>query len=176
MPEEISRRLLDWGGEAGEDAEAEVIVVDFRRSGSVHAAIIGVRKAFSLGELIPQLIAMAFNDMRAPEIESAVEASGVPCTFVHPKFFERSRMQTQNDAFDSHQRETVATVITDDGKADNFVDLASNDQVVKILSRMAKLPVVYVDLPENIARHSMRQLGMPVSLIEGLLRARQFVG
>ena len=107
-----------------------------------------MRKAFSLGELIPQLIAMAFNDTRASEIKGAVDASGIPYTFVRPKFFERSPNQAQNN------------------------DAASNHEVVKILSRIAKLPVVYVDVPENIARQSMRQLGMPAALIEGLLQHR----
>jgi len=38
-----------------------------------------------------------------------------------------------------------------------------------MLSRVTKRPVVYVDVPENIARQAMLQLGMPASLVEGLL-------
>ncbi len=61
----------------------------------------------------------------------------------------------------------IAIVIADDGKPS---DVTSNPDVAKLLSRITKRPVVYVDVPENIARVSMRQLGMPPSLIEGLLQ------
>ncbi len=62
----------------------------------------------------------------------------------------------------------VAIVITDDGKPGA---IASNHDVAKQLSRITKRPVVYVDLPENMARVSMREIGMPASLIEGLLES-----
>jgi len=64
----------------------------------------------------------------------------------------------------------VAMVITDDGKPGA---MASNHDVAKRLSRITKRPVVYVDVPENTARVSMRELGMPASLIEGLLETQR---
>jgi hypothetical protein len=59
-------------------------------------------------------------------------------------------------------------VVTDDGTATDF-EVVSNHQVAQALSRITRRPVVYVDVPENIARQSMRELGMPASLVEGLL-------
>jgi len=63
----------------------------------------------------------------------------------------------------------VAIVIMDDGKPGA---ITSNHDVAKKLSRITKRPVVYVDVPENMARVSMRELGMPASLIEGLLESQ----
>ena len=60
----------------------------------------------------------------------------------------------------------IAMVIRDDGGANGA---ATNHDFAKKLSRAEQREVVYVDVPENIARHSMRQLGVPASLVEGLL-------
>ncbi len=60
----------------------------------------------------------------------------------------------------------VAIVITDDGEAST---ISSNHDVAKLLSRITQRPVVYVDVPENMARVSMREIGIPASLIEALL-------
>ena len=144
MPDEVFQRLLDWGEEIGGDGE--VIVVDFRDSDCVQAALIGVEEDFSVAPLVAHLLAMAFDVRQSSDIDSVVEASGVPYTFVRPKFFERS--PSENDA-------------------------ESNQQAVTMLSRVTRLPVVYVDVTKNIARQSMRQLGVPASLIEGLLQSPQ---
>lgn len=60
----------------------------------------------------------------------------------------------------------IAMVIRDDGDSNGAT---ANHDAAKTLSRIHQQPVVYVDVPENIARLSMRQLGVPASLIEGLL-------
>src|SRR6266852_4506586 len=165
MAVEIARRLLEWGEEIGADDSDDVIAVEFSGSGRVRATRIGVRKEFSHGALVPQLIAMAFNFIRTSEIGRAVEASGVPCTFVHSKLFERSSTSPQSHV----PIEMMATVIFDDGKTDRVREGASNHQAVELLSRITRRPVIYVDVRENIERQSMRELGMPASLIEGLL-------
>jgi len=69
-------------------------------------------------------------------------------------------------AYNCKSAAEIAIVITDDGKA---TSVKSNHDVAKMLSRVTKRPVVYVDVPENIARQAMLQLGMPASLVEGLL-------
>ncbi|HYS54345.1 MAG TPA: hypothetical protein VER58_11355 [Thermoanaerobaculia bacterium] len=112
-------------------AGGEVIVIDFRRSGSMQTAVIGMNNGSSLSALASQLIAKAFNVKRASDI---------------------------------------AMVVTDDGKADDCIAPMSNHDAARMLSRITKRPVVYVDVPENIARQSMRHLGMPASLVEALLR------
>jgi hypothetical protein len=127
-----------------DEGEADVLAIDFRQPGLIRAALIGIRSAFSVGQLVPQLIANAFNVRRAPDIETAVACSGVPCAFV------RRMIIVATDAA-SPERET-------------------NHEIAKTLSRITKRPVIYIDRPENIERSSMRQLGMPATLVEGLLQ------
>jgi hypothetical protein len=68
-------------------------------------------------------------------------------------------------AFNARAAMEIAMVVNDDGKPG---EIASNYDAAKMLSRMTKRPVVYVDVADNIARHSMRQLGMPASLVKAL--------
>jgi hypothetical protein len=165
----IVQPLFDWGENLGPSPGADVIVVDFRGSGTVRAAIIGVHGAFSLGAVVPHLIAMAFNFMRTPDIETAVEAFGVSYTLACPVVFGLRRGETNTAVNLSSRGEMVATVVTDDRAADDRIEAASNYQAAKHLSRITRRPVVYVDVPDKIAMQSMRQLGMPASLIKGLL-------
>jgi hypothetical protein len=74
-------------------------------------------------------------------------------------------------AFNGECAQEIAIVIDDDGKPFDFSSAASNHDVAKLLSRATKRSVVYVDAPQNIARHSMLRLGLPAALVEGLLEA-----
>ncbi|HSP14769.1 MAG TPA: hypothetical protein VLV78_08455 [Thermoanaerobaculia bacterium] len=168
--DDVVEGLLAWGEEIRDEHDSDVIAVDFRDGASVRAALIGVSKAFSLGALVPQLIALAFNVRQASDIESAVDTSGVPYAFVRRRFFMRSAGRPQNTFKLTRAREMVAMVIAVDGGAARATAAGSNHEIARTLSRIAGRPVVYVDVPENIARQSMRQLGMPASLIEGLLQ------
>ena len=68
----------------------------------------------------------------------------------------------------------VAAIVADDARGNDLNEPAGKHQVMKLLSRITKRPVIYIDEATNIARHSMRRLGMPASLIEGLLQHRVF--
>ena len=154
--------LFRWGEEVRHEGEADVLAVDFRQHGIIVAALIGVRKAFSLGQLVPQLIANAFNVRRAPDIERAVEWSGVPYAFVRREF-----VALTDAAVEARSGGTAAMVVTDDDRARPG---HTNYEIARALSRVTQRPVVYVDAVENVVRTSMRQLGMPASLVEGLLQ------
>jgi hypothetical protein len=71
--------------------------------------------------------------------------------------------------FNATRSSDIAMVINDDGKIN---ELTSNYDAARMLARITRHPVVYVDVPENIARQSMRELGVPASLIEGLLERK----
>jgi hypothetical protein len=170
MVDEVSQQLFDWGKTIRQRREADVVAIDFRDAGGIRAALIAVRKTFSLGTLVPQLIALAFNMRRASDIESAVEASGLPGASVQWKFSTRPDRNRQDEGGIRRQCGTMAMVVSDDGDPDPLTPAASNHEIARMLSQMTKRPVVYVDVPENIARQSMRQLGMPASLVEALLQ------
>ncbi len=169
MLDEETQQLFDWGEEIRSGGRADVVVVDFRGSASIRADVIGVKEAFSFGALVPQIIAMTFNARRAPDIESALDLSGVPYTFVRRKVFTHTGLHAQKTSSVSQARDVVAAVVADDGIASRLTAASSNHEIARALSRITKRPVVYIDVPENIARQSMRQLGMPASLIEVLL-------
>lgn len=166
---DVARQLVEWAEEIEFDQAPEVIAVDFRGETTVRAARITVPRPLALGDLFPQLIVMAFNTMHASNIDTAVAISGIPCVRVRSTFFERSRAPRKDSL---GRDDIVAAIVTDDGRLDDLSEPAENRQVMKLVSRITKRPVIYIDEATNIARHSMRQLGMPASLIEGLLKHR----
>jgi hypothetical protein len=164
---DVARQLIGWAEEIELGTASEVIAVDFRGDTTVQAAVIGVPRSLALGELVSQLIVLAFNTRHASDIETAVAMSGIPCTRVRSTFFGPS---CGPDHDNDRRGDIVAVIVTDDGRRDDLSEPTANHQVMKVLSRITKRPVVYIDGSKNIARHSMRQLGVPASLIEGLLQ------
>lgn len=150
----MEKTVMQWATELAANAHS-VVAVDFR-DGSFQTLLIDVKEA-SLTTLAADLIATRLNEIeserrqnndskrkRLVEVERAVEASGIPYTSINVLESKRT-CQTR-----------------------------SNHELARMLSRIADRPIIYIDAPENIARESMRQLGMPKRLIDTLrTEARQ---
>ena len=147
-------------------------------------------RASGLGADSPQAITLGKWHREA---EKAVEASGIPYTLVRPNSFMQNyvnfaghTIKTQNAFYFPHGDGTislidvrdiaavVATVLTESGHEGKAYELTgseaiSNYQIAKILSRLTGRAINYVDVPEDTARRSMKDMGMPESIVEALM-------
>ena len=127
------------------------------------------------------------------EAEAALEGSGIPYTLVRPNFFMQNYLAfaaatvRAEDAFYLPHGDgaissidvrdiasVVATLLTGDGHHGVAYELTgpqalTNHDVAGILSRSAGRTIEYVDVSDGVARRSMAELGLPATVIDGLL-------
>ena len=125
--------------------------------------------------------------------EKAVETSGIPCTIVRPNSFMQNYVNFAGDAiknqnaFYSPQGDgkislidvrdiaaVVSVLLTESGhesKAYNLTgaEAISNYKIAEILSEITGHTINYIDVPVDTARQSMKNMGMPESIVEALL-------
>lgn len=130
--------------------------------------------------------------------EKAIQAEGIPWTFVRPTFFMSNAanwagtIKGQGKVFGAwgdgkfppvHPRDIAAvaaralTGAGHEGKAYALTgpQALSMAEQCRILSEAAGRPVEYVSLPEEAARQGMAQAGLPPALIQGLLEYQAWV-
>lgn len=127
------------------------------------------------------------------EAEKAVETSGIPYTIVRPNSFMQNYVNFAGHSIKNQNAfyfpqgdgkislidvrniaEVVSVLLTEsghEGKAYNLTgaEAISNYKIAEILSEITGRTINYIDIPVDTARQSMKNMGMPESIVEALL-------
>jgi uncharacterized protein YbjT (DUF2867 family) len=127
------------------------------------------------------------------EVEKALEQSGIAYSVVRPNSFMQNYINLASPTIKSQNafyfpqgdgeislidvRDVAAVVVvllTEGGHERKSYDITgpeaiSNYRIAEILSRVTGRKISYVDVPEDVARKSMKDMGMPDAIVEALL-------
>lgn len=208
--------------EAIERAGVSFVEMDFERPDTVRAALAGVEKVFLLTPPFPNMAEIVTNLVEVAKLtgvkyivkqsglgtgsepktmllgwhregEKAIEASGIPFTFLRPNSFMQNyanssgrTIKTQSTFYKPMADAKVSLVdvrdiaavavaaLTQSGHEGKAYDITgaealSNEEIAEILSHVLGRKIKYVDVSEETASQGMKSAGMPEVLVDAFM-------